>query len=130
MVTGRRPRANDRTVTWTTGFSDGSSLLPIANVPPGRSIISGHVAHSRDGSWGRAVRAGTGGTMTAAIACRASRACASTGGSIGPGDAAAAVSGRRGSGGSGGAVAVAVGASGDGGSGGTFAVSAARSAGG
>src|SRR5262245_63465107 len=51
------------------GFSVGSSLLPMASVPPGRSTISGHCKHSRKGSYGLSARVGIGATAAARLIC-------------------------------------------------------------
>src|SRR5262245_28442378 len=116
-VTGRRPSAKGGTVTRKTGCSVGSSLLPMVNVPPGRSTISGHCSHSRNTSYGLIARDNPGSGFTATTATCAG-ACpvvagGSTGGSGGGTAAGAARSGRRGAGMTAGASA------GRGGSGGT-----------
>src|SRR5262245_65717087 len=88
------------------GFSVGSSLLPMASVPPGRSTISGHCKHSRKGSYGLSARVGIGATAAAKVICPGPAAGGSAGLSGGGGATAAEAvvsKGRGGTGGGGGA---------------------------
>src|SRR5947208_16076456 len=48
-VTGYLPIANGLIVTWWTGRSVGSSLLPIAKLPPRMATISGSRTGTVDG---------------------------------------------------------------------------------
>src|SRR5262249_56696682 len=85
------------------GFSVRSSLLPMANVPPGRSTISGHCRHSRKGSYGLSARVGIGATAAAKVIWPEPAAGGSAGLSGGGGatDAEAVVSRGRGGAGAG-----------------------------
>src|SRR5262245_7656234 len=80
------------------GFSVGSSLLPMASVPPGRSTISGHCKHSRKGSYGLSARVGIGATAAARLICPGRVAGGSAGLSGGATAAEAVVSRGRGGG--------------------------------
>src|SRR5215510_1582426 len=103
------------------GFSVGSSLLPMASVPPGRSTISGHCTHSRKGSYGLSARVGIGATAAAKVICPGPAAGGSAGLSGGGGATAAEAVVSKGRGGTGGGVA-SVDAEGSGATAGSIAV--------
>src|SRR5919198_6523790 len=83
MVTANRPSAKGGTVTGWTGFSDGSSLLPMLNVPPGNFTISGHCSQSRKTSCGLPGWTGTRGGLINATCVPACGGVAAGGGAGG-----------------------------------------------